>query len=673
MESAARSFDATYAFAVESGWLTMPDGVRLAVDFYRPVARTPDEKFPVVLEAVPYRKDDSFALRDYPIYAYLARRGIAGARVDVRGTGASEGHLPDREYSDAELADLETIVAQLAALPWSNGNVGMQGISWSAFNAIMTAMRRPPALRAILVAHGSHDLYANDLHAIDGLLHVDIFEVEMATESIVPRPPAYSLDQDFFRDRFDTEPWTLIYLRHQRDGAFWRSGRSLFTAYDAIEVPVYAIGGLLDGYRDVVPHLLANVASPMKGELGPWSHDWPDTGVPGPNHEWRQTAVRWWQQWLNGVETGVMTEPRFTVFMRGTVPPDVGLSQTPGAFWSEDWPVASAVPTRSWPQMDGTLTRTPAPPGTQRLTYRADTGAGLLNWWGETTGDVGAAAADALVYDSQPLSETLYLLGIPEARLTVSADAPLAHWVTRLEDVWPDGQVSLVTGGAVNAAQRHSRTRPEAIVPGEAFVLEIPLRFTTWTFLPGHCIRLVVANGQFGMFWPTPYPMTTTLHLGDTASALVLPLVSPTTSPPPPRRPPEPREERPDARLLAASDDQETANLDLTPYRVERDPATGHTTLTAGESSAWAVAGREYRAWNRVTHRVRPDDPAHVSFLGEGFYEIRLPSRTVTARATIRIDSDARDFLVWITRRIAENGAVVREREWRETIPRDGQ
>lgn len=123
------------------------------------------------------------------------------------------------------------IVAQLAALPWANGNIGMQGISWSACNGIMAAMRRLPQLKGLLLPHGSQDIYGNDLHYIDGTLHIDMFEMEMNTEDKMPRPPDYLLDEAYFRDCFDVAPWTFGVLCHQRDGAFWRPGRSLFTAY----------------------------------------------------------------------------------------------------------------------------------------------------------------------------------------------------------------------------------------------------------------------------------------------------------------------------------------------------------------------------------------------------------------------------------------------------------
>ena len=144
-----------YKFDWENTYLTMRDGVQLGVTLYRPTARTEGEVFPVIVEMVPYRKDDFFALGDYEYGAYFAKRGYVLARVDVRGTGASGGSVPVSEYSEAEIDDAVEIVGQLARQPWSNGKVGMYGISWSAFNALMTAQRKPPALKAIIAAHGS--------------------------------------------------------------------------------------------------------------------------------------------------------------------------------------------------------------------------------------------------------------------------------------------------------------------------------------------------------------------------------------------------------------------------------------------------------------------------------------------------------------------------------------
>jgi uncharacterized protein len=202
--NAALSADTThYEFFLENSTLEMKDGVRLAVTYYRPVAKKPRETFPVIMEMLPYRKDDFFALGDYEYGSYFAKRGYVVARVDVRGTGGSEGGIPESEYSEAEISDAEELIAQLSKKSWSNGNVGMYGLSWSAFNSLMTAHRKPPALKAIIAAHGSTDLFYNDVHYIDGALHIDSYAHQIDTDNSMPQSPDYRIDEDYFRNRFD--------------------------------------------------------------------------------------------------------------------------------------------------------------------------------------------------------------------------------------------------------------------------------------------------------------------------------------------------------------------------------------------------------------------------------------------------------------------------------------
>src|SRR5262249_44772775 len=139
-----------YGVKIVKTWILMPDGVRLAASLYMPTGGSREDKFPSLLEYLPYRKDDGTVERDFPIHTYFARRGYVSVRVDIRGTGASEGNLPEREYSQQEQKDAEQVIAWLARQPWSTGKVGMFGISWGGFNSIQMAMRQPPALKAII-------------------------------------------------------------------------------------------------------------------------------------------------------------------------------------------------------------------------------------------------------------------------------------------------------------------------------------------------------------------------------------------------------------------------------------------------------------------------------------------------------------------------------------------
>ncbi len=153
-----------YGVRMEQAWISMKDGVRLSATLYMPDGAKSGDKFPAILEYQPYRKDDAMAERDYGIYTYFARRGYVCARVDIRGFGTSEGVPTDREYSEQEQADGLQVISWLARQSWSNGNVGMMGISWSGFNAMQMAMLHAPGLKAILAVDATAELFHDDIH-----------------------------------------------------------------------------------------------------------------------------------------------------------------------------------------------------------------------------------------------------------------------------------------------------------------------------------------------------------------------------------------------------------------------------------------------------------------------------------------------------------------------------
>ena len=299
---------------MEEIWIPMPDGVRLAADLYVPTGGDLGGRIPVLLEYLPYRKTESRG-RNYSLYSYFVRRGYAVARVDMRGTGNSEGRLIPYEYSDQENDDGEVVIDWLSKQPWSNGNVGMFGISWGGFNSIHLAMRNPPGLKAIIAVDATDDLYQDDVHFMDGVIHVDSWEMSQDLDNARPGAPEYRIDDDYFRDRFDTEPWMMTYKRQQRDGPFW-DRTSLKVRYDSIRVPTFVIGGWYDGYRDSVPRMLENLEAPVKAIVGAWHHAFPHNAYPKPQIEWRREAVRWFDHWLKGKDTGILEEPRFAVYVR---------------------------------------------------------------------------------------------------------------------------------------------------------------------------------------------------------------------------------------------------------------------------------------------------------------------------------------------------------------------
>ncbi len=652
---------------LQEGMIPMRDGVRLAVDLWRPAGEGP---FPVLLEYLPYRKDEGRADR-YPLYSWFVRRGYIVARADIRGTGNSEGRLIPHEYSDIELQDGDDVIAWLARQPFSTGAVGMFGISWSGFNALMMAARRPPALKAIIALHATEELYQEDVHFMDGMMHVDSWEMSQDLSNIMPGAPTYRIDAPYFADRFDQPPWFLTYKRQQRDGTFWDRA-SIRTRYDAVQTPVMLIGGWYDGYRDAVPRLLTQLKAPVKAIIGPWSHVFPHKANPGPSVEWRHEAARWFDRWLKGVATGVENDPALRVFVREYHPPGPDLDTTPG-FWRSEavWPIAGLRDTTLYPGPDGRLDHTPRA-GQRTLRYQPATGieaGGPVMWFGDVTPDLAPGDRAALNFDTAPLVAPLEIMGLPRAMLDVSATAPQAHWIVRVSDVAPDGRVTLVASAGQNGAHRRSARQPEAIRPGERFPLEIEMHATSWIFPAGHRLRVSVTNAQWPMIWPTPWSMSTTLQLG-AGTRVVLPLV-----------PAGHRRETPAwAPLDTVVDtwpgyawlDHGTTSGFGEVDRVERSP-DGRTRVIASSRTARRLPWGEEESSERITHETWERTPSRTSVHGEYATIVRLPDRVLRWEVDVRVRSDRTTFHYVHRRRLWRGTTLVRERQWTARIPRDHQ
>ncbi len=318
---------------IEHVWIPMSDGVRLSARIWLPETAE-REPVPAILEYIPYRKRDGTRLRDDPTHGYWAGHGYASIRLDIRGTGDSEGLIED-EYAPQEQDDAVEAIAWIAAQPWCSGAVGMTGISWGGFNGLQVAARRPPALKAIITHCSTDDRYADDVHFMGGCLLTDGFFWGSAFYHFMTRPPDPEIAGAGWRaawmERLENwqPPASRIWLKHQRRDAYWKHG-SVCEAYGDITCAVYAVGGWQDGYSNAVPRLLANLRCPAKGLIGPWGHKYPHDGIPGPAIGFLQEALRWWDHWLKGRDTGIMDEPAYRVWLEEPVTPDSCLAQAPG-------------------------------------------------------------------------------------------------------------------------------------------------------------------------------------------------------------------------------------------------------------------------------------------------------------------------------------------------------
>jgi putative CocE/NonD family hydrolase len=650
--------------------IPMPDGVPLAADLYMPTGGRAGERFPVLLEYLPYRKTEARA-RNWALYSYFVARGYAVARVDIRGTGNSGGRLVPYEYSDIELDDGESVIGWLAAQPWSSGAVGMFGISWGGFNSIQLAGRHPPALKAFIAVDATDDLYQEDVHYIDGIMHLDSWEMSQELDNARPGAPDYVMDEAYFRDRFDTPPWMLTWKRQQRDGPFWDRA-SWRDRQPQIKVPGFYIGGWYDGYRDVIPRALEHAGGPVKAMIGPWSHTWPHLPYPQPGMEWRADGVRWFDHWLKGIDTGIMREPRFAVYVRDWHPPGPYLEHAPGKWrWEDGWPIERSHDRVTHLRDDHTLGSADPARSVHRLRYMAGTGieaGGPVMWWGDVAHDQRGTDAYSLVYDSAPLTDATEILGMPRAQLRVSTDAARANWFVRISDVAPDGSVTQVAGAGFNGNHRVSARAPQLLTAGEEFPLDIELHFTSWVFPKGHRIRVAVNNAQWPMMWPSPHPMTTTLAIGGTEGArVVLPVVPPgkRSAPVFPVALSDPR--------LAGFEALDTGNP--SGYgeisEVKRNPQTGEVTAIATNSGATRTPWGEERFFERIEHSTSEAHPELTTMVGRHRMEVDLPGRKLRWEAELEFRSDLQAYHYAYVRRVYENDRLLREKRWKETFPRD--
>ncbi|GHF82386.1 hypothetical protein FHX82_004660 [Amycolatopsis bartoniae] len=519
----------------EHVWIPVSDGTRLAARIWRPVC-SDDQPVPGILEYIPYRKRDLTAGRDSIHHPYLAGHGYACVRVDIRGTGESEGVLVD-EYLEQEQRDAEDVLAWIARQPWCDGNTGMMGISWGGFNSLQVAARRPPSLRAIVISSFTDDRYSDDFHYMGGcMLSDNLAEAgTMFAYSTLPPDPALVGDRwrDMWRERIEAAgPWVDEWLRHQRRDDYWRHA-SVCEDYSSVRVPVLASSGWADGYSNAVTRLLANLDVPRKGLVGPWSHKYPHLGQPGPAIGYLQEVVRWWDHWLKGVDNDVMAGPMLLAWMQDSVPPSTAYEDRPGRWVGEpEWPSPHIKPQ--------TLCLAPhriAQPGEEiperALSVESPLSVGqFAGKWASYNAppdlpyDQREEDGGSLVFDTDELTETCEILGAPVVHLDVCADKPVAMVAARLSDVAPDGRATRVTYGLLNLTHRDGHDDPQPLEPGKRYQVEITLNGVAQAFPPGHRIRLSLSTSYWPLAWPPPEAARLTVHTG--SSNLTLP-VRPTT------------------------------------------------------------------------------------------------------------------------------------------------
>jgi uncharacterized protein len=663
---------------IEHFFIPLADGTRLAARLWLP-EDAEAKPVPAILEYIPYRKRDGTRGRDEPMHGWFAENGYAAIRVDMRGSGESDGLLDD-EYLPQELHDACEVIAWLAAQPWCSGSVGMMGKSWGGFNCLQVAALRPPELKAIITVCSTDDRYADDIHYMGGTLLNDNLWWGTIMLAYQARPADPELVGDAWRaqwlQRLDHLPFfPALWLRHQRRDDYWRHG-SICEDFTAIECPVFAVGGWADAYTNAVPRLLEGLSVPRLGLIGPWAHIYPQDGVPGPAIGFLQEATRWWDHWLKGEDRGIMAEPMMRAFIEEWTPPG-HRDPVPGRFVGEvTWP-SPEIASKILHLSPGILSQLPGQAAEIAFTSPAWTGSACGEWMG--TGVFGEEPADqrhddafSCLFDGEVLTEGLEVLGAPEIEIELAADKPVAQLCARLCDIAPDGSSRRVTYGVLNLTHRDSHAEPEALEPGRFYPIRLKLNDCGYRFAPGHRLRLALSTAYWPLIWPAPEAVTLSLRC---PGALHLPLRA---------------ESREPARTLeSAVAFEPPMSAARTPMTRVADGRMTRTTaldlltniatyVTHGEGGLFGEGVLRFDEIDTtLSHGLRReltiqgDDPLSARYrlvedytMGRQGWDIRIAVKT-------SMQASASEFILEGELRAFANGEVAAERQWCEKIPRD--
>tara|TARA_R110001583_G_scaffold195356_1_gene372226 strand:- start:73497 stop:75512 length:2016 start_codon:yes stop_codon:yes gene_type:complete len=523
---------------IENKWITLKDGTRLAARIWMP-ASADLSPVPAVLEFLPYRKRDGTSPRDESTYPVFARAGIAGLRVDIRGSGESDGVI-DGEYTPLELANACEIIAWIADQAWCNGSVGMMGISWGGFNCLQVAALQPPALKAVISIASTVDRYNDDIHYKNGCQLAAQLSWAATMLAYQSRSPDPDLVGDRWRamwmERLENEPFFMEeWLGHQQRDDFWKHA-SICEDFEAVKIPSMVMAGWADGYRNTPLHAVEGMPDRAKALIGPWVHKYPHFAWPKPRADFHGEAIRWWDKWLRNIDNGAETVPQMRAYILDAVKPAPRRDHDAG-FW---------VAKNTWqtPEMAHFTVRN------ERLVAQDDTFPGdkgaSVNVFVKSPLDTGTAAgeyftlkpdaemaidqrsddAGSLCFDSTELQQDIDLLGRPEITLALGCDADWANLCARLVDVHPDGTATRISFGVLNLAHRDpagNYNAPGPMPKGEKVSMTLVFDACGYRLRAGHKLRLALSTAYWPMILPDPFNAGLTI---DTASIdLSLPLL----------------------------------------------------------------------------------------------------------------------------------------------------
>ncbi len=516
--------------AIEADFIRIPlaDGRTLSAHLWRPAAGAPA---PAILEVRPYRGYDLFRPLEEQYLGVWAAHGYAVLALDIAGSGQSGGLLAD-EYLSREIDDAIAAIAWCAEQAWSDGQVAMSGMSWSAFTALRVSARRPPALKALVLGGVSEDGWRTDIHNLGGALYaarVDWAGVMLGLNALPPDPLDFG---EGWKDQWlarlaANRPWIEPWLAHPARDAYWSDKAFVVDAPDAPDLPLLLYAGWADKYATSVLRIAAAWRGPVRTLIGPWEHSIPDFARRRPRIDFLGEALRWCDHWLKGVDSGVLDAAPLRVWLGE---PDAQGLTGAGRWAASNWPALNAPTWTLAMTGEGRLGAADAQPGWEgrlSLTPSPRTPPALgVDRYEDAPGPfdlVAAEEAGAAIALTDPMTDDVDICGLPILRCQALTDRPGGQLVARLLDIDPEGRAVRMTTGALNLMFRESFDQPSPPPENTPLDLTVKLQATAWRLKRGHRLGLVLsADG-----WPNLWPDRTAARIEILAGslALALPLI----------------------------------------------------------------------------------------------------------------------------------------------------
>ncbi|MEC5423646.1 CocE/NonD family hydrolase [Virgibacillus sp. C22-A2] len=540
---------------------TVRDGVTLYANVYRP---SEAGKYPILLSRLPYNKNLPDFSHRYIDPIKLAMEGYAVIIQDVRGRFASEGEF---EPFAQEGKDGFDTVEWAARLPYSNGKVGMFGLSYYAFTQLYAMMERPPSLKAIFPAmtgnifkeafgkNGVMELAAAETWVLDSIAP-DYLKRKQGSEYAETikeiKSDLNKIEQWHTYTPFKEWPPVMkhpelreIYSTYIKQ-EFNKKALSNASYKDlgVIDLPAYHLAGWYDNFLGQTLlnyEQMSESNTNQKLIIGPWGHgmfhselgersfgiDSAGTSIDGKD-DITSLHIQWFNHWLKeDKESPANSEDPVKIFVMGT-----------NEWRSEkEWPLKRTENTPYYFHSDGRSnidlssgSLTTVPPEDERHDqYTHDpenpvptNGGGVLFYNGRGAGPYDQKEIekrdDVLVYTTEPLVMPLEVTGWIKVVLWASTDAKDTDFTAKLVDVFPDGRAYNLTDGIIRAKYRYDKEVQPGLT-GEVVKYEIDLWATSNVFLPGHSIRIEIASSDFPRYDVNPNTGKTTADTVDMVKA----------------------------------------------------------------------------------------------------------------------------------------------------------